>query len=85
LEERFLTEALAVYREIGDRLGEAYGLAARARLAAATGDQNGAAADMAEAARILTAINLTERAEQLPQEAAGWAAGWEATGRASSG
>jgi tetratricopeptide (TPR) repeat protein len=65
-------QALARYREIGDRYNEAYGLAARARLALATGDQGGAVRDMAEAVRILTAINLPERAEQLRQEATGW-------------
>ncbi|MGH8902733.1 MAG: tetratricopeptide repeat protein [Egibacteraceae bacterium] len=65
-------QALAVYRQIGDRLGEAYSVASRARLALAVGDRDGAAQDMAEAIRILTAINLTERAEQLRQEAAGW-------------
>ena len=65
-------QALAVYREIGNRFNEAYCLAARARLAVATGDQDGATRDMAEAARILTAINLPERAEQLRREAAGW-------------
>ncbi|MGH8885770.1 MAG: hypothetical protein ACRDYX_11455, partial [Egibacteraceae bacterium] len=74
-------QALARYREIGDRYNEAYGLAARARLALATGDRAGAARDMAEAARILTAINLPERAEQLRQEAAGW----EPPGLASAG
>jgi hypothetical protein len=67
-----LADALAVSRQIGDRRGEANSIAARARLALATGDREGAEADMAEAARILDTLHLTERAEALRREAPGW-------------
>jgi hypothetical protein len=71
-QERLLTQALPIYRQIGDRLGEANTLVSRARLAIATGERASAVAEMAEAIRIYTAINLIQWVKTFQAEAATW-------------
>ncbi|MGH3869457.1 MAG: tetratricopeptide repeat protein, partial [Pseudonocardiaceae bacterium] len=67
-------QALPVYRQIGDRLGEANTLVSRARLAIITGERADAGSEMAKAIDIYTAIGLTKWAEKFQAEAASWKA-----------
>jgi hypothetical protein len=65
-------QALPIYRQIGDRLGEANTLVSRARLAIITGERADAGSEMAKAIHIYTAIGLTKWAEKFQAEAASW-------------
>ncbi len=71
-QQQLLTQALPIYRQIGDRLGEANALVSRARLAITTGERVDAVSVMAEAVHIYTAIGLTKWAETFQSEAATW-------------
>ena len=71
-QQRLLAQALPIYRQIGDRHGEANILVSRARLAITTGRRADAVSEMTEAIHIYTAIGLTKRAETLQSEVATW-------------
>jgi hypothetical protein len=65
-------QALPIYRQIGNRLGEANTLVSRARLAFTTGEHADAVSVMTEAIHIYTVIGLTKWAETFQSEAATW-------------
>jgi hypothetical protein len=71
-QQQLLTQALPIYRQIGDRLGEANTLVSRARLAIITGERADAGSEMAKAIHIYAAIGLTKWAEKFQAEAASW-------------
>jgi hypothetical protein len=65
-------QALALFRQIGARLGEANTLISRARLAMAIGAQANAVSEMATAIRVYTTIGLAKWAKTFQAEAATW-------------
>ncbi|MGH8932250.1 MAG: tetratricopeptide repeat protein, partial [Egibacteraceae bacterium] len=65
-------QALPIYRQIGDRLGEANTLVSRGRLAIASGQRARAVSEMTEAIRIYRSIGLNQWVEVFQAEAADW-------------
>lgn len=68
--QRAYEQALPIYRQIGDRLGEAGALWSQARLASARKRPAEASALFAEAERIYAAIGLGGSAARVREEAA---------------